>query len=346
MYRGDKKLLSIGTDRNVFREGSAVRARLAGYAEAWKEMHVVVFERSAEVVARGGTAEAVLALNCWAYSTRSRWKWSYMFDAIRLGKFIVQKRAITDVTCQDPFLTAMVGAALKRSYPHIRLEIQVHTDIGSPHFTYSFSNRLRKALALSYLPRADRVRVVSERIKKYLTDSLGIAAERIEVRPIKIDIEKVRAASVLAEHDLHGKYPSFKKIALIASRLEPEKDISLALRAWQSVVKRYPDAGLVIVGSGSERKRLEVLAKRLGIDRSVVFESWVESQTLYSYYKSCNVFLNTSLYEGYGMSIVEARTAGCPVISTDVGVARAVGTVIVGRNPEDIADRIADIFVV
>ena len=46
-----------------------------------------------------------------------------------------------------------------------------------------------------------------------------------------------------------------------------------------------------------------------------------------SYYKTADVFFQTSLYEGYGLSAVEANVAGCPVVSTDVGVASELGAV-------------------
>ena len=51
----------------------------------------------------------------------------------------------------------------------------------------------------------------------------------------------------------------------------------------------------------------------------MVFEGWQEN--LISYYKTANLFLLSSNYEGYGMTLLEAAAAGCPIISTDVGIA-------------------------
>ena len=45
------------------------------------------------------------------------------------------------------------------------------------------------------------------------------------------------------------------------------------------------------------------------------------SRDIFSYYKTADVFLSTSLYEGYGMSMVEAYTANCSIVSTDAGIA-------------------------
>jgi len=62
--------------------------------------------------------------------------------------------------------------------------------------------------------------------------------------------------------------------------------------------------------------------KKLKIDKSVVFEPW--QNDLISYYKTANLFLVTSNYEGYGMTIVEAIASHCPVVSTDVGIAKEI----------------------
>jgi glycosyltransferase involved in cell wall biosynthesis len=328
------KLLSISIDRKMFEEGSAVRARMAELARTMDELHVIV-------AADTRFKEGSFASNGWLYPTRTSWKPMYGLDAAKIGRFIIERRGITHITCQDPFLTAMAGVSLKKRYG-LPLEIQVHTDIGSPNFTYTFGNRVRKAMALSYLPKADHVRVVSERIKKYLVEELSIPAEKIEVRPIAVSTEGIKNAPVTA--DLHKKYPQFEKVALMASRLTPEKNIEAALEAWPQVSAQLPKAGLIIVGSGPRLASLRALATKLGISGSVAFESWVDQPTIASYYKTADLFLNTSLFEGYGMTLVEARAAGCPIVSTDVGVARECGARIVSWDPADIARGITESF--
>lgn len=351
----------ISTDRKIFQDGSAVRARQVQNAKEWEEMHIVVFDevkseklkvKSMPSTMIGGEAhgaklttdnlqlETVLAPNCWAYSTGSWTKWMYPFDAMKLGRFIVEKRGITDITCQDPFLTAMAGIALKKQFPQVNLELQVHTDIGSPHFTYSFGNKIRKFLALNYLPKADHIRVVSEKIADFLIEKLKIERLKIGTRPIFVDTEKIQTAPIITGADLHKKYSQFDKIVLVASRLEKEKNVGLAIEAWKKVIEEMPKAGLVIVGSGSQDSYLITLTSRLSLKNSIIFENWVDQATLYSYYKTADLFLNTSLFEGYGMTLVEAHAAGCKVVSTDVGVAREVGAEIVGWDKESVAEGI------
>jgi glycosyltransferase involved in cell wall biosynthesis len=329
------KLLMISNDPKILEEGSAVRARQAEYAREWEEVHIIVFAMG------GGEKESVIAPNCWAYSTQSAYKAIRPFDAIRLGKFIVPYVKITQITCQDPFFTAMVGTMLKKNF-NVPLEIQVHTDIGSPYFARSLASKVRKSMALSYLKHADTVRVVSERIKTYLVHTLRLSEEIITVKPIHIEVDEIRSAPVLPEADLRAKYTQFDRIVLMASRLEAEKNIALALAAFKIVLRVQPKAGLVIVGSGTEQVALMRRARALDIEASVIFENWIDRPTLFSYYKTTDVFLNTSFFEGFGMTLVEADAAtrtegGNKVVTTDVGVAKEVDAEIVGFDAQSVA---------
>ena len=347
----------ISTDRLIFDEKSAVRLRQIEYAKGWEEVHIVVFGSKFQFP---NSNFQTLSSNCFAYSTRSTSKFLYPFDAIKIGRQIITEHQITDISCQDSSLTAMAGVSLKKSF-NIPLEIQIHEDLGSPHYAHNITNKIRRILARKYLPQADHVRVVSERIKKYLVDDLkieqldnGTIAQRnnskIEVRPIAVDTEWIKNAPVLV--DLHRKYRQFDKIVLMASRLEKEKNIELAIKAWSKVISAVPGAGLIIVGNGSLRSKLKtqsakllpssskLQASSLNPNSPIIFEDWVDKPILVSYYKTADLFLNTSLFEGYGMTLVEAQAAGCPIISTDVGIAMEVGATIVEFNAHDVAEKI------
>ncbi|MDE1941446.1 MAG: glycosyltransferase family 4 protein, partial [Patescibacteria group bacterium] len=245
----------ISTDRKIFERGSAVRARQAAYADGYDEVHILVF-------AGREFGEQAISGNCWAYPTRSAFKFAYPFDAARLGRFIVKRRGITDITCQDASLTAMAGLSLKRRFG-LPLEIQVHEDIGAGHYAFSAANKIRKALALSHLPKADKIRVVSDKIKDYLVGALGIDASKIAVRPIEIDVGAIKGASITSDGDLRRKYPQFSKIVLMVSRFEKEKNLKLAVEAWPLALEKLPGAGLVIVGAGSLESRLKAMAARI-----------------------------------------------------------------------------------
>ncbi len=319
------KLLSISTDRKIFDKNSSVALRQIDYAKKYEEVHIIVFSDVK-------FSETVLAPNLWIYPTRSSSKWKYIYDGLKLAKFILSKRGITHITCQDPFETGLIGAILKNKNPNVELELQIHTDIGSEYFQkFSFLNRIRTRLSYFTLIRADHIRVVSNRIKDYLIKFID--SSKIEVRPIKVDFEKINNSSITT--DLHKQYPQYEKIVLMASRLEKEKNIDMAIDAFSEVLKMRQNVGLVIVGDGSQKQLLEKRVKDLGIAGSVVFLGW--QNDVITYYKTCDIFLSTSWYEGYGLSLVEAHSLGIKVVSTDVGIAKELNLKIVKFDKTSIA---------
>lgn len=330
------KLLMISTDRNIFNKNSAVAMRQMEYAKKYEEVHIIVFSNK-------DFSESTLGQNIFIYPTRSSSRWFYVFDALKLGRFIVEKRKIGDVTCQDPFETGLVGALIKSREP-VSLEIQIHTDIGSPYFQkFTFLNRARTLISKYTLPRADHIRAVSYRIQEYV--ARFAEPSHIEVRPIAIDTEKIRTEPVVTSADLHKKYSQFSKIVLMISRLEKEKNIEMAIEAFKLVVETNPQVGLVIVGSGSQNDKLRNLVERNGLKNSVIFEGKQDDpQIIASYYKTCDCFLVTSWYEGYGMTLVEAHAAGARIVSTDVGVAREMGATIVDFTPASTAHGIIGVI--
>ena len=318
------KLLSISTDRKIFDKNSAVALRQIEYAKSYEEMHIIVFSDKSY-------SEISLAPNIWVYPSHSSNRWMYIFDALKLGRFIVEKRNIDNITCQDPFETGLVGALIKSRH-NVKLEIQIHTDLGNKYFrNFNTLNKIRSIISNFVLPRADHVRVVSNRIKDYV--KRYIDETKIEIRPIKVDIDKIKNSPVSVY--LHKKYPQFEKIVLMASRIEKEKNIDMAIRSFSVLSKMRQNVGLVIVGSGKEKENLRNLAKELCIEKNVIFEDW--NDDIVSYYKTCDIFLLTSWYEGYGMSLVEAQACGAKVVSTDVGIAKELAIKTVKYNEDSIA---------
>jgi len=317
-------------DRKVFEKDSDVRRRFSLYGSLVEELHVIVFAKK-----NLGFKDIKLSDNVWVYPTQSRFKSNYITDALSIGESLKPKTYNLKpktwlITTQDPFETGIVGAKLAQRLK-VRFEVQVHTDFLSPCFKKgNFKNWFRVSLGKKVLSEADCIRVVSNRIKKSIEEELPHIKVTPTVLPIFIDIKKIQQTPIST--DLHKKYPQFDHITLMVSRLEKEKDIKRVIKAFSKIIENHPKAGLVIVGEGSERKSLESSVKRLNLGKNVVFEGWHEDVA--SYYKSADLFINSSLYEGYGRTLVEALAAGTPVLSTDVGVAAETGVDMFTSNEE------------
>ncbi|MDO8482927.1 MAG: glycosyltransferase [bacterium] len=332
------RVLSIGSDRKLFEEGSAVRARVVRYASLFEELHVVVFNT-------GVFAKTQIAPNAWLYPTNSWSRWFYVWGAVRIGSRIIRTTRVAEVAielgkseksmvndwvidCQDPFECGLAAMKLSKKKA-VPLHIQIHTDFLNPYFaSLSFLNRIRVRIARRVLPQAQAIRVVSQRIKDSLLQTIplrGISRRETSyklktvptVLPIFTDIQRFTSAQPL--FDLKQKYPAWSFILLVAGRFSEEKNFVFAIEVLKQLVKKYPKTGLVIVGEGPLRGELERAVWRAGLYEHVAFEPW--QSDLISYYKTANLFLQTSLYEGFGLALLEAVACGCPSVSSDVGIA-------------------------
>lgn len=299
-------ILTIGSDRKIFEIGSDVRKRILEYSTLVNEYYVIVFSEKST-----GLKVEKISSNTWIIPTNSSNKWLYIWDAYRIGK---RMSGINLVSSQDPFESGLAAYFISKSIKS-KFQIQIHTDFNNPYFKKNLLNKIRLSIASFTLPRADLIRVVSLKIKQSL--KVYKLKAKITVLPIFVDIEKNRAKEAL--FDIHYRFPTFSKIILMSTRLEEEKRVSLALKVFEGVYKSYKNVALVIVGDGKQKKDLEKMTKDLGIENCVFFEGWRDD--LISYYKTSDIFLSTSLYEGYGLSLLEAASLGLPVVTTDVGIA-------------------------
>jgi glycosyltransferase involved in cell wall biosynthesis len=100
-----------------------------------------------------------------------------------------------------------------------------------------------------------------------------------------------------------------------AGRLETQKDFDGLLEAFALVLAEEPNASLTIFGEGSLRSRLQEQAGRLGIADRVHLPGW--SEDLVADLCRFGTFVLSSVYEGFGLVLLEALAAGCRVVSTD-----------------------------
>ncbi len=313
------KVISIDRDkdRKIFEAGDPARERMIAYGAQMEELHMVFF-----VLKKYGLQTIAIAPNVFIYPTNSTSRWLFLWDAIVLGKKIVREnkfiRGSAVVTAQDPFECGFVAWRISK-YFRIPLQLQVHTDFLSQYFQTSLLQKMRVWMAKFLIPRATMVRVVSVRIAESFKNAGLIPKQPVKILPIRIDVESVMSGEQSQEHtDLKKKFPQFKFIVLMASRLTSEKRVGDAITAFARQASHYPYLGLIIAGKGSEREHLQRLAKQIGIDDKVIFLGF--RRDVLSLMKSADMFLSTSEYEGYGMSLVEAGLHRLPVVCTDVGL--------------------------
>lgn len=108
---------------------------------------------------------------------------------------------------------------------------------------------------------------------------------------------------------------------LFVSSLWPYKNAETLIDAFAIFVKRHPEYMLAIVGYAREESYLRKLAERTqkhGVAESVVFTGGLSHEKLARLYQTASVFVYPSLYETFGLTILEAMACGCPVITSNV----------------------------
>lgn len=106
---------------------------------------------------------------------------------------------------------------------------------------------------------------------------------------------------------------------LVARNLEPLYDNLTAIRAFQTVRVRFPQARLTIAGSGPDEQSLRQSVKEMGLTDAVQFTGRLERDAMATLYRTADLMLNPSLADNMPNSMLEAWASGVPVISTNVG---------------------------
>lgn len=99
---------------------------------------------------------------------------------------------------------------------------------------------------------------------------------------------------------------------------EPLYNVACTLRAFHLVQQRHPDARIVLAGDGSERARLEALARELEL-RNVEFIGRVPNDRMPGLYDAADIYLNSPNIDNMPGSIIEAYASGIPIVTTNAG---------------------------
>ncbi|MFW5775419.1 MAG: glycosyltransferase, partial [Chitinivibrionales bacterium] len=158
---------------------------------------------------------------------------------------------------------------------------------------------------------------VSEDTSQNLRHYEKIASKRLMTIPNGIDPDPYTVAiDRNAVRERLGLSQQGLVIGTVA-RLSPEKTLEDAIEAFSIVVKRFPDACLLIVGEGPCEEQLRGKASEMGVAQRVVFAG--RHCEIAPLVRAMDVFVLSSSREGLPMAVLEAMAGGCPIVSYAVG---------------------------
>jgi glycosyltransferase involved in cell wall biosynthesis len=155
----------------------------------------------------------------------------------------------------------------------------------------------------------DRVIIFSEQ-QKSLLEHYGVPSDNVAVIPNGVDIDKYAPGASDFKESLEAS-------ALVGylGRVDPEKNVDILIRAFQDV-DAAEDVKLVVVGSGSEKRRLD---RRYGSDRIVFTGQVMDEGKRIAMLRAMDIFVLPSMVEGLSLSLLEAMACGVAPVATDVG---------------------------
>jgi len=171
------------------------------------------------------------------------------------------------------------------------------------------------------LHNSSSITVLTPQEKRELQALYDIDESKYYLLPNGIDLEKYSYSPTTNNFKSQLGINSDDRIILYLGRLHRNKGLDLLLHAFSLVSQK--NLYLVIAGTpeGGNFKyqtQLDILAKKLGIDKQVKFTGFLEGDNKLNAYRSSELFVLPSKYESFGLVILEAMACQCPVLTTNV----------------------------
>jgi glycosyltransferase involved in cell wall biosynthesis len=189
--------------------------------------------------------------------------------------------------------------------------------VATVHGKNYFWEKLRRRVTYRLVSRHGTLVVVSQDLKRFVCDKVGVAGNRVEViyngvAPAQmVTDEEVQKCK--AELEVSGSYPMLG----VVGSLYPVKGHRFLLEAMQEIIRQWPKAQLLVIGRGELEVSLKEQVEQLAIGANVHFLGM--RQDVPRLLSLLDVCILPSLSEGLSLALLEAMASGKPVVATRVG---------------------------
>jgi glycosyltransferase involved in cell wall biosynthesis len=204
-------------------------------------------------------------------------------------------------------------------------------------FRKSDLNQLTKWTGYS-AKKASIIFTISKASKGDIIKSYGGSESKVEVTYPGIKEIAGGKYKALSMDEIRKKYGVGDNYILFVGTLQPRKNIVCLIEAFSKLNK--PDLDLIIVGKkGWKFEEILAAPKKYGVENKVKFLDFVPDEDLPSFYKNAVCFALPSLYEGFGLPVLEAMKYGCPVVTSNVSsLPEAGGDAVLYADPLNVDD--------
>jgi len=175
---------------------------------------------------------------------------------------------------------------------------------------------LERFLLGRVLTKTRAILTPSEQTKRDLQQRFSVEDERISVTPLGVDERFFEQAGEEELATFKDEHQLPKHFILAVSGLQPRKNIGRLVEAFEKIAPDFPEVELVIIG-GNGWNSAETVSKIKESSAPIRQITDCLPELLPSYYQAATVFAYPSLYEGFGLPILEAFASGCPVLCSE-----------------------------
>lgn len=212
--------------------------------------------------------------------------------------------------------------------------------------------RATNAYARATMPyaarRAARIITVSDHTRERGIRVLGLEPSRVHVVHHGVDREMFPPGADGSEVAQNEAGHGFERFFLCLGNTKPYKNTRGAIAAFALLARDHPTCRLVITGRGDSRRNLARLAHDLGVGDRVSFTGPVTHETLLRLLHAAVALVFPSLVEGFGLPLVEAMSAGCPIVgsaaATVAEICEDAALLPDPSSPADIARAMRDVL--
>ena len=174
------------------------------------------------------------------------------------------------------------------------------------------SHSLLQAYLPNFCEAVDLVISPSAGMEKILRE-LDVKSH-IEIIPNGVDLSKFQQAKPFQRSNFG--FTDQDILLVYAGRLAPEKNINFLLESFAGIAQTIPNVYLLIVGGGKKQfeEELQNYIAELGVANRIRIIGMIPYEDIPSYLSMCDIFVTTSMAESFGMSTVEAMSAGLPIM--------------------------------
>ena len=253
--------------------------------------------------------------------------------------------------CFEPFF---ISLPLKRNIPIIVTAHDLTPLIFPKYFPKGIKGWFRWQLHKSLLKKANVVITDSENSKKDIIRILGFIPNRIRVvylaqarefRELKLNKERL--------NKVRNQYNLPMNFTLYVGDLNRNKNVEGLVQAFCHLKSSAKNLKLVLVGKAFENNnlpeliRLKKLIQSLKLEKEIIILGFISSKDLVTIYNLAKVYCQPSLYEGFGLPVLEAMACGCPVVCANTAslpeIAGPAAIYFDPKKPVEIAQKIKEI---